>query len=147
MDGCIHTYLGSRLDICHQHIENLEPKASHRLCELLFDGRSNLLLGSKHLVEIDFGHRGTHLIKHETGDLCMRVGELVEGVVEILSLNLILHADVDLYKYIVSCFCFTAAVNLLDTEREATGDGFANAATHAIEACCKNGRGKKKSSK
>jgi len=62
------------------------------------------------------------------------IRELVKRIIQILPLNLILHGDINIHKYVILGLGLAPAVNLLDTKRHPPCDRLPKATADTVEA-------------
>jgi hypothetical protein len=124
-------------DVGDERGEDVEAEAGHDGVELVFDGDGDAGLLLEGLVEGELGDVAEDAVEDEGLDLLLRGGELVEGVVDLVVENLVLHADGDLYEDVVVGLGFDGELGLLDLEIDevdALGEGEQEAQAGAGDA-------------
>ncbi len=103
-------------DVGDQRGEDVEAEAGHDGVELVFDrdGDAGLLLEG--LVQGELGHVAEDGVEDEGLDLLLRLGEAVEGVVDLVVEDLILDADGNLDEDVVVGLGLDGELSLLDLE-------------------------------
>jgi len=88
----------------------------------LLDGDGDVGLLEKRVIEIHLGDVAENHVEYVGGNLLARVGELVEGLVDVVGDDVILHGDGNLDEDVVFGFGFDVEGELLDAEIDASGN-------------------------
>ncbi len=113
-------------DVGDQRGEDVEAEAGHDGVELVLDCYRDARLLLEGFVEGELGDVAEDAVEDEGLDLLLRCGEAVEGVVDFVVEDLILHADGDLHEDVVVGLGLDLELGLLDLqvdEIDSLGEG------------------------
>ena len=111
-----------RHDVGDQHVDDLVAEARHVGVELLLHGSGDAGLAGEHLVERHAGHMAENDLLDIGLDLLHRVGELVEGVVDLFRANAVLHRNRNGDEDVVLGLGLHGQRDLIDAQADPAGD-------------------------